>query len=73
MPTWLPYERGLVVFLSMLLAATTVLVASGVPAALYERAAGDADGRTTLWIWAATAIVLALALAALSLAPAAGR
>ena len=63
MPSWLPYERGIVVFLSMLIASTTVLVASGVPAALYERIVGDPTGRAALWIWAASATLIALLLA----------
>ena len=68
LPTWLPFERGLVVFLSMLVAATTSLLLAGIPAALFERIGGaDPDGRRALWIWAASACALASGLVALTL------
>jgi len=62
MPPWLPYTRGTVVFLSMLIAATTVFLVAGVPAALYERLVGDPSGRRALAIWAGTAVAIMAAL-----------
>ncbi|MFZ9632791.1 MAG: hypothetical protein ACO3EK_02905 [Alphaproteobacteria bacterium] len=60
MPPFLMGSPGLVFFLSMLVTATGTLLLSGVPAALYERLAGDPDGRAARCIWAAGAVALLL-------------
>jgi hypothetical protein len=69
MPAWLPWERGPVIFLSMLITSTTLLLLAGVPAALYERLVGDdPTGRRALSIWAGTATAITFGLIALTFA-----
>lgn len=63
MPAWypgvLPVSIELVGYFSSLLAATTTLVLSGVPAALYERFVRPApDSTVPSWIWALAALGL---------------
>ena len=60
LPSWLPVSPEIIFYLCSLMAATTTLLLSGVPAALYERLIGDPDGRRALWIWAASALGLML-------------
>lgn len=60
-PFFLPFAIGLVFAMSSLLLSTLYLMVSGVPAALYERFAGD--GTTTFasrMIWLATMALLSL-------------
>ena len=67
MPVWLPWERGPVVFLSMLLASSTLFLLAGVPAALFERLVGDdPGGRRALSIWAGTAVAITVGLVGLT-------
>lgn len=61
LPSFMLGSTGMIFFLSMLVTATGTALVAGVPAALYERLAGDPDGRTTLWIWAACTTLLMLA------------
>jgi heme/copper-type cytochrome/quinol oxidase subunit 3 len=58
-PPWLPNEPSITFYFSSLIVATTTLLASGVPAALVERAvpaSREAPGPN--WIWALVALVL---------------
>ena len=58
LPSFMLGSTGLIFFLSMLVTATATLLIAGVPAALYERASGDATGRGGLWVWAASSVLL---------------
>lgn len=63
MPAWypglLPVSMEMIGYFSSLLAATTTLVLSGVPAALYERfARPPADSALPAWIWVFAALGL---------------
>ena len=64
-PLWAPVglfdNREALLFLSMMVVSTTALLLAGVPAALYERLVGDPDGRSALWVWAASAGLVMLA------------
>ena len=60
-PGWMLGSIEALLFASMLLVSTTTLLAAGVPAALYERATGDASSRRALAIWAAFAAAIMLA------------
>ncbi len=73
-PSWLPVGPEIIFYLCSLMAATTTLLLSGVPAALYERLIRDQDGTRALWIWAASACGLMLLGLAwrFGMAPAAG-
>jgi hypothetical protein len=62
-PAWypgvLPFLPDLVVYFSRIAAATTTLVLSGIPAALYERFARPApDSSISSWIWTIAAAAL---------------
>jgi len=60
-PPWLPGDPSVIFYFSSLIVATSTLLASGVPAALVERAvpaARAAPGPN--WIWALVALVLCL-------------
>ncbi len=59
-PSWLPVGPEIIFYLCSLMAATTTLLMSGVPAALYERLIDARDDRRTLWIWAVSACGLML-------------
>lgn len=60
MPPFLAGSPGVAYFLSMLVTATGTLLVSGVPAAAYERLAGDPGGRGALLVWAMGAVALML-------------
>jgi hypothetical protein len=61
LPSWLPPSPGVLFYLSSLIAATTVLLVSGVPAALVERLIPSLEGSlASLWIWFAGASILTL-------------
>jgi hypothetical protein len=60
MPPFLLGSAGLVLFASMLVTSTGALLLAGVPAALFERLAGDPTGRNALWIWAGASVALML-------------
>ena len=61
MPEVFPRSVGWVLFFSSLLVASTTLLVSGVPAALYERLFDRGrGGQVALWIWLAGAALLAL-------------
>lgn len=56
-PSLLPFAPDLVVYGARVLAATTTLVLSGVPAALYERfARPDPESAVSSWIWTIAAL-----------------
>jgi len=65
-PVWypallLPISMPLILFLSSIMLATATLLASGVPAAIYERIAGSQDSdRVSVGIWLVGAILLSL-------------
>jgi hypothetical protein len=60
-PTWLPADPALLTYLSALIAATTTLLVSGVPAALAEGAVPGWRGTNMpMWIWAGGALALCL-------------
>jgi hypothetical protein len=61
MPEVFPRSVGWVLFFSSLLVASTTLLVSGVPAALYERLFDRGrGGQLASWIWLAGAALLAL-------------
>ena len=61
MPELFPRTIEWVLFWSSILLASTTLLFSGVPAALYERLApGGREGSASMWIWLAGAILLSL-------------
>ena len=61
MPELFPRTVEWVLFWSSILLASTTLLFSGVPAALYERLApGGREGSASMWIWLAGAILLSL-------------
>ena len=58
-PSLLPFAPDLVVYCARILAATTTLVLSGIPAALYERfARPDPESSLSSWIWTIAALGL---------------
>lgn len=58
-PALLPFDPDLVVYFSRIAAATTTLVLSGLPAALYERfARPDPESALSSWIWTIAALAL---------------
>ncbi|MBM3571231.1 MAG: hypothetical protein FJX52_02560 [Alphaproteobacteria bacterium] len=60
-PTWLPDSPGLLFYLGSLITATTTLLLSGVPAALFEGATGrDRHDMPVLYTWAGSALILTL-------------
>ena len=60
-PNWSTGSAGTVFYLASLITATTVLLVSGVPAALAERAFPALGGTLVpLWIWVAGAGILSL-------------
>ena len=61
MPEVFPRSVGWVLFFSSLLVASATLLASGIPAALYERLVdGARDSKVAMAIWLGGAILLAL-------------
>ena len=61
MPELFPRTIEWVLFWSSVLLASTTLLFSGVPAALYERLVErDPQGTASMWIWLACAVVLSL-------------
>jgi len=61
LPELFPKSREWVLFFSSILLATTTLLASGVPAALWERLVErEADSPVSMWIWLAGAAALTL-------------
>jgi len=61
MPELFPRTLEWVLFWSSVLLATGTLLASGVPAALYERLAqGAGESTVSIWIWLAGAALLTL-------------
>jgi hypothetical protein len=61
MPELFPRTLQWVLLWSSILLASTTLLVSGVPAALYERLVErDANGTASLWIWLAGAAILSL-------------
>ncbi|MGH8674040.1 MAG: hypothetical protein ACREVG_07005 [Burkholderiales bacterium] len=61
MPELFPRTVEWVLFWSSILLASTTLLLSGVPAALYERLApGGREGLASMWIWVAGAALLSL-------------
>ena len=61
MPELFPRTVEWVLFWSSILLASTTLLLSGVPAALYERLApGGHEGMASMWIWACGAALLSL-------------
>jgi hypothetical protein len=59
LPFWLPVHGGLILFLAILIVATTTFLAAGVPAALVE--GGFPQTRATMipmWVWLGTAVLL---------------
>ncbi|HYE51500.1 MAG TPA: hypothetical protein VEB20_18010 [Azospirillaceae bacterium] len=64
-PVWLPGfllgSASTIFYASTLLLAALTILASGVPAALYERATGARDStEASMWIWVAGAFLLSL-------------
>lgn len=60
-PTWAPAISEIVIMLSSLILSTLTLMASGVPAALYERfARRDDTDQTSALIWFVCAVLLTL-------------
>ncbi|HXV23280.1 MAG TPA: hypothetical protein VED46_03390 [Alphaproteobacteria bacterium] len=53
-------NEAMVVMAGVLALAFATLIASGVPAALYERIAGTGTTRISAWIWLAGALFLSL-------------
>lgn len=59
MPELFPKTREWVLFFSSLMVASATLLASGVPAALWERLIErDPESKVSMWIWLAGAAVL---------------
>ena len=60
-PTWLPGNPQLLIYLASMIAATTTVILAGVPVALAE-GAFPALRKTTaaMWLWAACATALAV-------------
>lgn len=74
LPIWGPPDPSLVLYLAMLITATTTLLVSGVPAALVEGALPKwRASAAAMWIWAGAALVLCVLglLARLGAAPSA--
>ena len=60
-PTWLPSDPQPLFYLASLVTATATLLASGVPAAVAERALRlPRESTASLWIWTLAALVLSL-------------
>ncbi|MFN8720136.1 MAG: hypothetical protein ACK5YI_04855 [Rhodospirillales bacterium] len=64
-PLWVPgflaTEPGMIAYFSSLILSTLTLMASGVPAALYERLVGDGgSSRTSASIWLGGALFLSI-------------
>lgn len=59
-PDWMPQYAQIVYMLSSLILSTLTLMISGIPAALYERFAGEPRGAITTAIWVAGAVILTL-------------
>jgi len=61
MPELFPRTLEWVLFWASILIASTTLLFSGVPAAVYERLIQrEPQGTTSLWIWLAGAVLLSL-------------
>lgn len=59
LPSWLPPSPSVLFYLSSLISATTILLVSGVPAALTERLfPGLRGGLAPVWIWFVGAALL---------------
>ena len=52
--------QGVVIMAAGMALATTTLVVSGVPAAIYERVTSAANTPASAWIWLAAAVFLSL-------------
>lgn len=64
-PSFIPFTIEISFYLASMLCSTLTLMASGVVAALFERATGrQATDETSLWVWFAAAAVLTLPAAA---------
>jgi hypothetical protein len=59
MPSWLPPSPGILFYLASLITATTILLVSGIPAAIAERLAPALrQGNGGVWVWFAGAALL---------------
>jgi hypothetical protein len=59
LPFWLPANIGVILFLAILIVATTTLLAAGIPAALVEGAFPQTrDTLMPMWVWLGAALFL---------------
>jgi hypothetical protein len=60
MPEVFPKTREWVLFFSSVLVSTATLLFSGVPAAVWERLSGDAEGDIPMWVWLGIAVLMTI-------------